>query len=152
VHKINGVYCFMINDREDQEKFGNDGDGMQTATRYVLLQKARSADSSQLTLVFDDWEAFAGNSFASSTPNNNADQWDRTIRWAANHPWIELVNLKDVLGWAHGRSHVGGGSRLRLRQVVPDLRVAQAGQRAELRSLVLRLHARRPVSSSACRR
>ncbi len=100
VHKINGVYCFMINDREDQEKFGNDGDGMQTATRYVLLQKARSADSSQLTLVFDDWEAFAGNSFASSTPNNNADQWDRTIRWAANHPWIELVNLKDVLGWA----------------------------------------------------
>jgi hypothetical protein len=100
VHKINGVYCFMINDREDQEKFGNDGDGMQTATRYVLLQKALSADSSQLTLVFDDWEAFAGNSFASSTPNNNADQWDRTIRWAANHPWIELVNLKDVLGWA----------------------------------------------------
>lgn len=100
VHKINGVYCFMINDREDQEKFGNDDNGMLNATRFVLLQKARAADSSQLTLVFDDWEAFAGNSFASSTPNNNADQWDRTVRWAANHPWIEFVNLKDVLGWA----------------------------------------------------
>ena len=100
VHKINGVYCFMINDREDQEKFGNSDGGMNTATRYTLLQKARNADSSQLTLVFDDWEAFAGNSFASSTPNNNADQWDRTVRWAANHPWIELVNLKTVLGWA----------------------------------------------------
>ena len=62
--------------------------------------KARHADSSQLTLVFDDWEAFAGNSFASSEPNNNADQWHNTLRWAANHPWIELVNLKDVLDWA----------------------------------------------------
>ena len=100
VHKINGVYCFMINDREDQEKFGNDDGGMNLGTRYALLQKAQSADSAQLTLVFDDWEAFAGNSFASATPNNNADQWDRTVRWAANHPWIELVNLKTVLGWA----------------------------------------------------
>ena len=100
LHKINGVYCFMINDREDQEKFGNDDGGMNLGTRYTLLQKARHADSAQLTLVFDDWEAFAGNSFASSTPNNNADQWDRTVRWAANHPWIEMVTLKTVLGWA----------------------------------------------------
>lgn len=100
VHRINGVYTFMINDREDQEKFGNDDSGMLKATRFTLLRKAMHPDYAQLTLVFDDWEAFAGNSFASSTPNNNADQWDRTIRWAANHPWIELVNLKDVLGWA----------------------------------------------------
>ena len=100
VHKINGVYCFAINDREDQEKFGNDDGGMQVVTRTSLLQKALHPDYAQLTLVFDDWEAFAGNSFASSTPNNNADQWDRTVRWAANHPWIELVNLKTVLGWA----------------------------------------------------
>ena len=100
VHKINGVYCFAINDREDQEKFGNDDGGMQVVTRTSLLQKARHGDYAQLTLVFDDWEAFAGNSFASDTPNNNADQWDRTVRWAANHPWIELVNLKTVLDWA----------------------------------------------------
>ena len=104
MHKINGVYCFIINDREDQEKFGNDDSGMNLGTRYTLLQKALNGDSSQLTLVFDDWEAFAGNSFASSTPNNNADQWDRTVRWAANHPWIEMVNLKTVLGWAKSDS------------------------------------------------
>ena len=100
VHKINGVYTFMINDREDQEKFGNDDSGMQLRTRASLLEKALHPDYAQLTVVFDDWEAFAGNSFASSTPNNNADQWDRTLRWAANHPWIELVNLKQVLAWA----------------------------------------------------
>ena len=100
VHKINGVYCFMINDREDQSKFGPDDGGMQFDTRFTLLDKALSPDYGQLTLVFDDWEAFAGNSFASSTPNNNADQWHDTIRWAANHAWIEIVNLKDVTAWA----------------------------------------------------
>ena len=100
VHKINGVLCFMINDREDQSKFGNDDGGMMRDTRYTLLQKALSPDSQQITVVFDDWEAFAGNSFASSTPNNNADQWHTTLRWAANHPWIEIVRLKDATTWA----------------------------------------------------
>ncbi len=101
-HKMNGVICFMINDREDQSKFGNDDGGMARDTRYTLLQKARAGDSAQLTLVFDDWEAFAGNSFASSTPNNNADQIHTTLRWAANHPWIEVVNLRTVTDWAQG--------------------------------------------------
>jgi hypothetical protein len=107
IHKINGVYCFMINDREDQSKFGNSDGGMMHDTRYTLLNKAMQSDSSQITLVFDDWEAFAGNSFASGTPNNNADQWHNTLRWAANHPWIQLVNLKDVTEWAeHDESWV----------------------------------------------
>lgn len=100
LHKIHGVLTFMINDREDQSKFGNDDGGMMRDTRYTLLQKALHPDSSQITIVFDDWEAFAGNSFASSTPNNNADQWHRTIRWAANKPWIDIKNLKEVVGWA----------------------------------------------------
>jgi hypothetical protein len=100
LHKVNGVYCFMINDREDQSKFGNNDGGMMNDTRYTLLQKARG-DYAQLTLVFDDWEAYAGNSFASlGQPNNNADQIHNTLRWAANHPWIEFVTLKQVLQWA----------------------------------------------------
>jgi hypothetical protein len=107
LHKINGVLCFMINDREDQEKFGPEDGGMAKDTRYTLLDKALQANDTnnaggyaQITLVFDDWEAYAGNSFASSTPNNNADQWNTTVRWAANHPWIQMVNLKDVVTWA----------------------------------------------------
>ncbi len=100
LHKINGVLCFFINDREDQEKFGPNDGGMQNDTRYTLLDKALSSDPSQITVVFDDWEAYAGNSFASPTPNNNADQWHQTIRWAANHQWIQVVNLKDVVTWA----------------------------------------------------
>jgi hypothetical protein len=99
VHKINGVLTFMINDREDQSKFGNDDGGMMKDTRYTLLRKALSPDSAQITVVFDDWEAYAGNSFGQGA-NNNADQFHATLRWAANHQWIEIVKLKDVVGWA----------------------------------------------------
>jgi len=100
IHKINGVLTFMINDREDQSKFGNDDGGMMLDTRFALLQKALHPDAAQITIVFDDWEALAGNSFASATPNNNADQFHRTLRWAANKPWIEFKNLNDVATWA----------------------------------------------------
>jgi hypothetical protein len=104
LHKINGVYCFLINDREDQSKFANADGGMSLDTRYTLLDKARQADQAQITVVFDDWEALAGKSFNISSgqpePNNNQLQYQNTIRWAANHPWIEIVNLKDVLARA----------------------------------------------------
>ncbi len=101
IHRINGVYCFLINDREDQAKFGNWDGGMLMDTRYTLLDKARQSDQAQITVVFDDWEALAGKSFnpGSGLPeaNNNQMQYQRTIRWAANHQWIEIVNLKDIL-------------------------------------------------------
>ncbi len=101
VHKINGVYCFEINDREDQAKFGPHDGGMALDTRFTLVDKASQTDQDQLTLVFDDWEALAGKSFdpgsGQSVPNNNQMQYQQTIRWAANHPWIEIVNLRDIL-------------------------------------------------------
>lgn len=101
IHKINGVYCFAINDREDQAKFGPHDGGMHMDTRFTLVDKAAHPDQAQLTLIFDDWEALAGKSFdpvqGVSVENNNQWQYQQTIRWAANHPWIEIVNLKDVL-------------------------------------------------------
>lgn len=101
IHKVNGVYCFVINDREDQAKFGPAGGGMALDTRFTLLDKAAHPDQAQLTLVFDDWEALAGKSFdpaaGVSNENNNQWQYQQTIRWAANHPWIEIVRLADVL-------------------------------------------------------
>lgn len=109
IHKINGVYCFMINDREDQAKFGPHDGGTHLDTRYTLLEKAMQSDQAQLTLVFDDWEALAGKSFdpgvGAPAENNNQLQYNQTIRWAANHPWIEIVNLKDILDRATNPAH-----------------------------------------------
>jgi hypothetical protein len=101
IHLINGVYCFAINDREDQAKFGPHNGGMALDTRFTLVDKASQADQTQLTLIFDDWEALAGKSFdpvqGISLENNNQWQYQQTIRWAANHPWIEIVTLEDIL-------------------------------------------------------
>jgi hypothetical protein len=104
VHLVNGVYCFVINDREDQAKFGNLDGGVPLDTRYSLLQKALYGNSSEIVVVFDDWEALAGKSFdpvqGVSVPNNNPNQYHNTIRWLANHPWVRIVNLKDLLALA----------------------------------------------------
>ena len=109
IHKINGAYCFLINDREDQAKFGPADGGLNLDTRFTLLDKAIQSDQSQLTLVFDDWEALAGKSFDSgsgnSSENNNQMQYQQTIRWIANHQWIEVVNLKDILDRAVNSSN-----------------------------------------------
>lgn len=96
VHKINGVYCFMINDREDNSKFWTQDDGLRIDTRYALLEKARASDQAQITVIFDDWEAYAGRSFTDQSGNDNYTLWNKTARWIANHPWIEVVTLKDA--------------------------------------------------------
>lgn len=101
VHRINGVHCFMINDREDQAKFGNHDGGAVMDTRYSLLQKALYGGSSEIVVVFDDWEALAGKSFdpisGNSPANNNPNQYHRTIRWLANKPWVRIRTLRDLL-------------------------------------------------------
>uniref|UniRef100_A0A832MKB8 FlgD/Vpr Ig-like domain-containing protein n=1 Tax=Eiseniibacteriota bacterium TaxID=2212470 RepID=A0A832MKB8_UNCEI len=104
VHRINGVYCFMINDREDQGKFGNHDGGAVMDTRYSLLQKALYGNASEIVVVFDDWEALAGKSFdpmaGAPVPNNNPIQYHNTIRWLANRPWVRISNLRDLLDTA----------------------------------------------------
>ena len=102
-HRINGVLCFFINHREDQYKFWSQDGGLHTETRRSLLDKAM-ADDHELVLVFDDWEALAGKSFGAEAgemvPNDNPIQYQRSIRWLANHPWVEIVTLRDMLGRA----------------------------------------------------
>lgn len=109
LHKINGVHCFAINDREDQAKFGPHDGGMALDTRFTLVDKASQADQAQITVIFDDWEALAGKSFdpntGQSVENNNQWQYQQTIRWAANHPWIEIVTLDDALNRATQPGH-----------------------------------------------
>lgn len=101
IHKINGVYTFLINDQEDQYKFWPMDDGANHNWRENLLYKALDSDQEQLTLIFDDWEALAGYSFGSGY-NNNAIQYNQVIRWVANKQWIEVVTLLDILERAIG--------------------------------------------------
>ncbi len=100
INRINGVSCFVINDGADQWKFANTDGGLWVWTRRDLVKKALDADQEQLTLVFDDWEAFSGRSFTSfGVGNDNPDNYERTLRWLANHPWVQVVTLEEVAAW-----------------------------------------------------
>jgi hypothetical protein len=100
INLINGVSCFVINDEADQWKFANTDGGLWVWTRRQLLGKALDPDQEQLTLVFDDWEAFSGRSFTSfGVGNDNPDNYETNLRWIANHPWIQVVTLDDVSTW-----------------------------------------------------
>lgn len=115
VQRINGVQCFVINDQDDQKKFANTDDGTWINTRRRLLDKAQDGDQEQLTLVFDDWEAYAGRSFTSfGVGSDNPDNYNRHVRWLANHPWIQLVTLEQVASWGWTPVERGDNSNLSL--------------------------------------
>ena len=100
VNRINGVKCFLINDEADQWKFANSDGGLWIWTRRGLIDKALDPDQEQLTLVFDDWEAYAGRSFTSfGVGSDNPDNYETTLRWIANHPWIQVETLETIAGW-----------------------------------------------------
>ena len=110
IHRINGVNCFMINDEPDRFKFANTDGGLWIDTRSHLLEKALDEDQEQITIVFDDWEAYSGRSFLSfEQGSDNPDNFNNTIRWIANKPWIQILDLEEVasFGWTpidHGNN------------------------------------------------
>ncbi|MBL4850037.1 MAG: hypothetical protein JKY65_31295, partial [Planctomycetes bacterium] len=115
LNRIGGVTCFMINDADDQWKFANSDGGLWLDSRRRLLNKALDPDQEQLTLVFDDWEAFSGRSFTSfGVGNDNPDNYERGLRWIANHPWIQTVTLEQVAGWGWNPVERGAPSQLPL--------------------------------------
>jgi hypothetical protein len=100
LNRVNGVSCFVINDAADQWKFANTDGGLWVWTRRDLVAKALDPDQEQLTLVFDDWEAFSGRSFTSfGVGNDNPDNYEKNLRWLANHPWVQVVTLEEVASW-----------------------------------------------------
>ena len=111
LNRIGGVTCFMINDEDDQWKFANSDGGLWLWSRRRLLEKALDPDQEQLTLVFDDWEAFSGRSFTSfGRGNDNPDNYERGLRWIANHPWIQTVTLEEVTTWGWNPIERGDGA------------------------------------------
>src|SRR5690606_33737490 len=56
------------------------------------------------------WEAYAGRSFLSfNEGSDNPDNFNLNLRWLANKPWIQVVNLEEAASWGwapvdHGNS------------------------------------------------
>ena len=88
INRINGVKCFAINDGATAYRFLNTDGGLPTALRSLFNRKARAYNQNQVVTMLSNWEDFATKA--------SADNYDRNIRWIANHPWVKLVGLQDI--------------------------------------------------------
>ncbi len=88
INRISDVNTFAINNGATDFRFDNHDSGLSMPLRRLFNRKARS-DADQVTIIFSNWEDFAN--------KVSADAYDVNMRWIANHPWIELVTLEDIL-------------------------------------------------------
>jgi hypothetical protein len=95
MNRISGVTTFAINNGACDFRFDNDDNGLSLPLRRLFNRKARS-DQDQVVTIFSNWEDF-GNKV-------QADAYDVNLAWIANHPWVQVVTLEDVL---NGRVDLG---------------------------------------------
>lgn len=88
INRINGVNAFVINNAADDYRFANHDQGLSIPLRELFSRRSRSGNQNQVATIFCMWEEF--NSL------EQADAYDRNLRWLANHPWTQLVSLEDI--------------------------------------------------------
>ena len=88
INKINDVNCFVINNAADDYRFVNYDGGLPLPMRELFNRRARSGQQDQVSSIFCMWEEFSN--------LTRADAYDVNLRWLANHPWMQLVALKDI--------------------------------------------------------
>ncbi|HOW96433.1 MAG TPA: alpha-amylase family glycosyl hydrolase [Kiritimatiellia bacterium] len=91
INRIGNVDCFVINNLPTEYRFSNTDNGLSLSMRALFNRRARG-DQQRVTTIFSNWEDFSD--------NDDADAYDRNLRWIANRPWIKLVGLEEVLSGA----------------------------------------------------
>ncbi len=89
VNQINGIKTFILNNDASNYRFQNNDKGLNMPLRGIFNRRARAGSQDQVLVIFSNWEDFRS--------KENADAYDRNLRWIANHPWIEIVALDDIL-------------------------------------------------------
>ncbi|MDR0993830.1 MAG: hypothetical protein LBN38_04600 [Verrucomicrobiota bacterium] len=82
------IKAFVIANAADSFRYVNTDSGLPRDLRRLFNRRARSGGD-QVSTIFYMWEELA--------QSNMADAYDKNLRWMANHPWIQLVALDDVL-------------------------------------------------------
>jgi len=97
INKINGVKAFVLNNAASNYRFQNNDHGLNMSLRGLYNRRARAGSQDQVIVLLSNWEDFGASA--------NADAYDKNLRWVANHPWIRIVSLEDVLT---GQVDLGG--------------------------------------------
>jgi len=108
-HKLyeedNGLKVAFIHNRGKSGGYNNIQDqlhnptdnGLYIGIRERALDLALSSDRQQYYLYMDDWEKTTGNIPDWGGPEVTYN-YDKSIGWLAQHQWIEVVPLEDIMG------------------------------------------------------
>ena len=80
--------AFALSTAASGFRYSNTDGGLASDLRRLFLRRARTGEAA-ISSIFYMWEDFAS--------SDNADAYDRSLRWIANHPWIQVVTLDDAL-------------------------------------------------------
>ncbi len=70
---------------------------LQIGLRAKLLEKVFDPDQEQVILCMEDWEDYAGEPYRAQPSPRNPDGHEIVTRWIANHQWILMTTLTDIL-------------------------------------------------------
>lgn len=89
LNRINGVNCLVINNDGTVNLLGaNDDNGLSLQLRALFSRKARSGQTDQVVVLLSNWDDFGTKAFA--------DAYDKSIRWMASRPWVQLVTPDQI--------------------------------------------------------
>jgi len=80
--------AFVLSSAAEEFRYVNTDNGLPADLRHLFLRRARSGEVA-LSSIFYMWEELAQNA--------NADAYDTSLRWIANHPWLQVVTLDQAL-------------------------------------------------------
>ena len=80
--------AFALSSAASGFRYVNTDGGLASDLRRLFLRRARTGDAA-ISSIFYMWEDFAS--------SDNANAYDRSLRWIANHPWIQVVTLDAAL-------------------------------------------------------
>jgi hypothetical protein len=88
LNRISGVNNFVINAIPTAALFEGHDNGVSMSLRALMSRKARSGTQDQIITLFSGWEAWGDVA--------KADVYDRSLRWMANRPWVQVASLNAI--------------------------------------------------------
>jgi hypothetical protein len=93
LHSINGIDCFVINDRYHPYRYATFDGGPSITLREILNRRARTGrwdnQHPQVITLFYNWEDFGDKA--------TADNYDVIMGWMSSRGWIEVVTPDQIL-------------------------------------------------------
>ena len=89
INRIDGLNTLNIADELSRFHFDNTDGGAPVQIRRLLSRKSRSGQQQQVVILLSTLDDF--------TDFDNAEAYQRNLRWYANRPWIEITTPSDVV-------------------------------------------------------